>query len=76
MDGDLLACRQLCCRRLLGHIRDIIAILVGVFGPPLVKNIAPLIGRHCRDHLCSGEVMDAVGWLVVMVITPWDARGG
>lgn len=63
-EGDLLAGCQLCCRRLLGHIRDFIAIVVGVFGPPLVKNVAPLIGRHGRDHSRSLKVMDAVGgWL-------------
>jgi hypothetical protein len=49
----LLACGQLCCRCPLGHVCGIIALFVWTLRLTLAKDVAPLVGRHGRDHLGS-----------------------
>ena len=51
--GVLLARSQLCCCCPLRHICGIIALFVGMLRLALAENVAPLAGRHDRDHLGS-----------------------
>ena len=68
----LLACSQLCSRRLLGNISGLVAFFIGALRFALAENVAPFVGRHGRDH--SGTISDGCGRNGEWAITPSDTR--